>query len=164
MSRVWGHLAKTIDRLTVIGAVVGGVFTGVMTVIVGYAVVGRYVFNRPIGWSEEISMYLMVWAVFLGAAYTLKEDAHIGVDILISKLKPEIRRIFLFFHYVVGIIVFSILFYKGIEMVALSLKMGSRSMAIEFPLYIAHLAVPVGSAILILQCMHKLILLRPRRT
>ena len=163
MSRVLGRIEKTINRLTVIGAVVGGVFTGVMTVIVGYAVVGRYVFSRPLGWSEEISMYLMVWAVFLGAAYTLKEEAHIGVDILISKLKPEIRKIFLLFHYVVGIIVFSILFYKGIEMVALSLKMGSRSMAIEFPLCIAHLAVPVGSAILILQCIHKLILLRSWR-
>ena len=164
MSRVLDRLEKTIDTLTAIGAVVGGVFTGLMTVIVGYAVVGRYVFSRPIGWSEEISMYLMVWAVFLGAAYTLKEDAHIGVDILISRLTPGIRNIFLLFHYLVGIVFFSILFYKGIEMVALSLKMGRRSMAIEFPLYIAHLAVPVGSAILILQCIHKLILLRARKT
>lgn len=164
MSRVLDHLEKIIDRLTSLGAVVGGVFTGVMTVIVGYAVVGRYIFNRPIGWSEEISMYLMVWAVFLGAAYTLKEDAHIGVDILISRLKPEIKKFFLLFHYLVGIAFFSILFYKGIEMVVLSLKMGSRSMAIEFPLYLTQLAVPVGSAILILQCIHKLILLRSRST
>lgn len=163
MRRALGFLEKTIDMLTTIGAVVGGVFTGVMTIIVGYAVVGRYVFNRPIGWSEEISMYLMVWAVFLGAAYTLKEDAHIGVDILISRLKPETKKIFLNFHYLVGIILFSILLYKGIEMVALSLKMDSRSIAIDFPLYIAHLAVPVGSAILILQCFKKLLLLYSRK-
>jgi TRAP-type C4-dicarboxylate transport system permease small subunit len=163
MNHALGLFEKVIDRLTSIGAVIGGAFTGVMTVIVGYAVVARYLLNRPIGWSEEISTYLMVWAVFLGSAYTLKEDAHIGVDVLISRLKPEIKRIFLLFQYLVGILFLSCLFYKGIDMVDFSLKMGSRSIAIEFPLYIAHLSVPVGSAILILQCIHKLILLRPGR-
>lgn len=160
MRRALTLFEKIIDRLTALGALIGGVFTVVMTVIVSYAVVARYVFNRPIGWSEEIATYLMVWAVFLGAAYTLKADAHIGVDILISNLKPGVKRIFLCFHYLVGIVFFAILFYQGIDMVDLSLKMGSRSMAIEFPLYIAHLSVPVGSALLILQCIHKLLLLR----
>jgi len=154
------RLEKIIDALTSAGAVIGGAFTGIMTLIVSYAVVARYVFNRPIGWSEEISTYLMVWAVFLGAAYTLKEDAHIGVDLLISNLKPGIKRNFLRFHYVTGVVFFSILFYKGIDMVALSLKLDSRSMAIEFPLYFTQLSVPVGSAILFLQCIKKLMSLR----
>ena len=163
MRRMIGPLEKIIDTLTTTAAVVGGVFTGIMTLIVGYAVVGRYIFNRPIGWSEEISEYLMVWAVFLGAAYTLKKNSHIGVDILTSRLKPETKRIFLLFQYLVGIIFFSILLYNGIEMVALSLKMDSRSMAIEFPLFVAHLSVPTGSAILILQCFQKILLIRSKR-
>ena len=50
-----GFLEKTIDMLTTIGAVVGGVFTGVMTIIVGYAVVGRYVFNFFTGINSLIS-------------------------------------------------------------------------------------------------------------
>jgi TRAP-type C4-dicarboxylate transport system permease small subunit len=163
MRRVLASFEKMIDFLTTMGAVVGGIFTGVMTIIVGYAVVGRYVLSRPIGWSEEISMYLMVWAVYLGAAYTLKEDAHIGVDILISRLKPKTKKIFLIFHYLVGCVIFSILLYKGMEMVNLSFTMNSRSLAIEFPLYAAHLSVPVGAAILILQCIQKLLLLSRRR-
>jgi len=105
----------------------------------------------------------MVWAVFLGAAYTLKEDAHIGVDILITKAPVRIRRALLLFHYLVGIIFMSILFYHGIDMVALTLKMGSRSLAIDFPLVLSHLAVPVGSGILILQLINKLILLAAGR-
>ncbi|MBP6940263.1 MAG: TRAP transporter small permease [Syntrophorhabdaceae bacterium] len=156
-------LERIIDRVTGLAAVIGGVFTGIMTLIVGYAVIARYIFNRPIGWSEEISVYLMVWAVFLGAAYTLKEDAHIGVDILITKAPVRIRRALLLFHYLVGIIFMSILFYHGIDMVALTLKMGSRSLAIDFPLVLSHLAVPVGSGILILQLINKLILLAAGR-
>lgn len=160
MNKILDYFEKFVDRLTNIGAVIGGIFTGIMTLIICYAVVGRFILHRPIGWSEEISMYLMVWAVFLGAAFTLKEDAHIGVDILISRVTPRIKNIFLFFHYGVGIVFFAILFYTGIETVVWSFKMGSRSMAIEFPLHLAQLSVPVGSVILMLQCVHKMIVLR----
>jgi C4-dicarboxylate transporter DctQ subunit len=157
-------LERSINTLSTVGAVIGGFFTGVMTLIVGYAVLARYVLNSPIGWSEEISMYLMVWAVFLGASYTLKEDAHIGVDVLISRLGPKTKKAFQSFHYIVGLAFFSILLVKGVEMVQFSLFMGSRSIAVEFPLYIAHLSVPVGSVLLLLQCLQKLIFLYRRKS
>lgn len=153
------YLKKMINGLTVIGAVIGGFFTAVMTIIVFYAVIGRYILNQPVGWSEEYAMYFMAWAVFLGAAYTLREDAHIGVDLVTSRLKPGIRKSFMFFNYVVGIIFFSILFYKGIQMVSFSILTGARSIATDFPEYIAHLSVPVGAVILILQCLNKLLTL-----
>ena len=151
------RVGRIIDLATNAAVVVGGFFTCLMTLIVVYAVVARYIFNSPIGWSEEIAVYLMIWVVFLGAAYTLKEDAHIGVDILISKLPPPKKRLMLFFHYLVGLFFMSILLFHGIGMVAFTLKMDSHSIAIGFPLVLSHLAVPVGSAILILQFINKLI-------
>jgi TRAP-type C4-dicarboxylate transport system permease small subunit len=126
-----------------------------MTVIVTYAIVLRYLLDRPIGWSEEISIYLMIWAVFLGTAYTLKEDAHIGVDLLMKTIPEYMRPFFLLFQYVVAILFLSVLFYKGIEMVNLAYVLDTRSMAIDFPLYISYLAVPFGSALLILQVLVK---------
>jgi TRAP-type C4-dicarboxylate transport system permease small subunit len=146
---------KVIDWVTVLGAAIGGILTAVMTLIVTYAVVLRYLLNRPIGWSEEISVYLMIWAVFLGTAYTLKEDAHIGVDLLMKKIPENMRPFLLLFHYVVGILFLSVLFYKGVEMVDLSFMLDSRSMAIDFPLYISYLAVPFGAALLMLQLLLK---------
>jgi C4-dicarboxylate transporter DctQ subunit len=163
MINFWEKIEKAINELTSLGAVIGGVFTAIMTMIVGYAVIVRYLINRPIGWSEEISIYFMIWAVFLGTAYTLKEDAHIGVDILISRVPEKTKRFFFLFHYIVGIVFLSILFYKGIGLVALSLKLNNRSIAIDFPLFIPHLAVPVGSAMLVLQFLLRLIRLSLKR-
>jgi len=157
MESRWGKIERAINGITVLGAVIGGAFTGVMTLLVGYAVLVRYLLNRPIGWSEEISIYFMIWAVFLGAAYTLKEDAHIGVDILMAKLPDRAKKPFFVFHGLMGILFLSIVFYKGIGMVAFSLKLDSRSIAIDFPLFIPQLAVPVGSALLIFQLILKLV-------
>ena len=148
---------KVINGITILGAIIGGFFTAIMTAIVAYAVVVRYILNRPIGWSEEISIYLMIWAIFLATAYTLKEDAHIGVDIVINRVSEKTRSIFHLFHYSIGIIFLSFLFYKGIEMVDLSYKFNNRSIATGFPLFIPQLAVPVGSALLILQLLVKLL-------
>jgi TRAP-type C4-dicarboxylate transport system permease small subunit len=58
----------------------------------------------------------------------------------------------------------SILFLKGVDMVAFTLQMDSHSIAIEFPLVIPHLAVPVGAAILVLQLIGKLVSLAAERS
>jgi len=152
-------VGRIIDVTTDVAAVMGGVFTGLMTLIVVYAVAARYVFNSPVGWSEEIAVYFLIWVVFLGAAYALKEDAHIGVDVLISRLSPPKKRLMLLFQYLVGVGFMSMLLVQGIDMVMFTMKMDSHSIAIEFPLVFSHLAVPVGSAILVLQFIKKLIAL-----
>jgi TRAP-type C4-dicarboxylate transport system permease small subunit len=153
------HLTRIINVITDLAVWIGGIFSVIMTLIVVYAVLARYLFKRPIGWSEEIAVYLMIWVVFLGAAYTLKENAHIGVDILISRLSASPKKGVLIFHYLMGIVLMSILFLKGVDMVAFTLQMNSHSIAIDFPLVVPHLAVPVGAAILVLQLIGKLITL-----
>ena len=165
MKRILHILTAFIDRITFVGAVMGGVFTAVMTVIVTYSVVVRYIFNRPIGWSEEISIYFMIWAIFLGTAYALKEDSHISVDLLMQRLPGRVKPWFLLFHYVVGLAFLSLLFYKAIGMVNLSHMLNSRSIALDLPLILPQLAVPVGSAMLILQLLAKIahLGLRPGR-
>ena len=148
---------KIVDGLTTIGAVIGGALIAVMTAIVTIAVIARYLLSRPIGWSEEVSIYLMIWAIFLGTAYTLKHDAHIGVDLLMNRLSPRIKPFFHCFHYLAGLVFLSTLLIKGIDMIDLSIMLGSRSIATDFPLYLVQLAVPVGATLLILQIVSKLV-------
>lgn len=157
------HLMRIINVITDLAVWIGGIFSVIMTLIVVYAVLARYLFKRPIGWSEEIAVYLMIWVVFLGAAYTLKENAHIGVDILISRLSAFPKKGLLIFHYLTGIVLMSILFLKGIDMAAFTLQMNSHSIAIDFPLVVPHLAVPAGAALLILQLIGKLLSLTAER-
>lgn len=39
-------------------------------------IVSREVFGRSISWIEELSVYMFVWFVFLGASYAAKMSAH----------------------------------------------------------------------------------------
>ena len=155
MKSLLRHTLKMIDGLTTFGAVLGGALIAAMTAIVTIAVVARYILSQPIGWSEEMSIYLMIWAIFLGTAFTLKHDAHIGVDLLTSRLSPRAKWFFLCFQYLAGFAFLTILFFKGIGMVNLSIMLNNRSIATDFPLYFIQLSVPVGAALLMLQLVSK---------
>lgn len=73
------------------------VLFAVMVVVVFVNVVARYVFDSSIIASEELARYTFVWASFLGAVFVLNEDGHIGVDLVVKKLPPALRRIVLVF-------------------------------------------------------------------
>jgi TRAP-type C4-dicarboxylate transport system permease small subunit len=57
-----------------------------MVVLVFGNVVLRYAFNSGITVSEELSRWLFVWLTFLGAIVALREHAHLGSDMLVSRL------------------------------------------------------------------------------
>ncbi len=67
---------------------------GAMTAITFANVVARYVFNDNILWALETTVFLFAWMVLLGACYGVKKCLHLGVDILVSRLRPGMRRIF----------------------------------------------------------------------
>jgi len=58
----------------------------VMVVLVFGNVVLRYGFNSGITVSEEVSRWLFVWLTFLGAIVAMREHAHLGSDMLVSRL------------------------------------------------------------------------------
>lgn len=67
-------------------------FLGLMVVLVFGNVVLRYAFNSGITVSEEVSRWLFVWLVFLGAIVGMREHAHLGIDTLVKALPPLGKR------------------------------------------------------------------------
>src|SRR6185437_1146010 len=68
---------------------------GVLTALafVAYGVVMRYVFNAAPAWVDDTVGYMLVGIVMLAAATTLRQGAHINVDILTGNLRGTPRRV-----------------------------------------------------------------------
>jgi len=62
------------------------ILLALMVVLVFGNVVLRYALNSGIAVSEEVSRWLFVWMIFLGAIVALKEQGHLGTDMLTSRL------------------------------------------------------------------------------
>ena len=59
--------------------VIAGIGVVVMTIMVFFQVVMRYVFSLPTSWSDEIAQYCMLWSVYLSVSWAVRERAHIRV-------------------------------------------------------------------------------------
>ena len=66
----------------------GGICLVAMVVIVAWAVFGRFVLNDTPAWAEQVAMLLLGWVILGAAAAGVREDTHMGFDILRSSL-PE---------------------------------------------------------------------------
>jgi len=66
---------------------------GLMTIITFANVVARKGFNSNILWALEVTVFLFAWLVLIGAAYAVKKNTHLGVDILVKALPERAARI-----------------------------------------------------------------------
>ncbi|WP_172123020.1 MULTISPECIES: TRAP transporter small permease [unclassified Devosia] len=83
-SRRLGQLSTVILWLAGIGLVA-------MTAIVAYQVFMRFVINASPAWTESGSIMLMTWFIFLGAAVGVRENFHMGFDVLLYVLPPSAK-------------------------------------------------------------------------
>jgi len=67
-------------------------FFGATIVVVTAQVLFRYVLNRSLAWTEELSRYLFVWIIFLGAALAIRDATHIRIDMLVTRLPKAAAR------------------------------------------------------------------------
>lgn len=70
----------------------GGLLVAVLISITAASVIARYVFARPIQWTEEMSGLLMIWIVFIGAIGCEVENSHLRIDALTECLPKTVRR------------------------------------------------------------------------
>lgn len=56
-------------------------------------IVMRYAFNAPVGWTAELSLAAWLWLVLWGAAFVLKDDEEIRIDLLTARASQRTRRV-----------------------------------------------------------------------
>jgi len=62
-------------------------------VLVSWEVIARTFFATTTGWVNDVSEYMMGFIAFGGAAYALAEGAHVGVDLVVTRVPPAVRGV-----------------------------------------------------------------------
>jgi TRAP-type C4-dicarboxylate transport system permease small subunit len=116
----------------------------------------RYFFNNPSGWILQISEYILLYIPFLSAAYVLKEDGHIKVDLLVGFLNQRMRDLFETVTSIVGAGFLLILTYYGFAVTqdfyfrkVLTLKY------LKIPEFLVIMVIPVGCLLFALQFIRR---------
>lgn len=114
-----------------------------------YDVLARYLFNSPTSWATEISTYVLICVIFLGAAYTNLMDGHVRVELLLQRLVGEARSELLVAVAWIGWLVVSIAAWQASLMVLSDYRNGSRIFSLLLtPTWLPKLPIAMGLAML----------------
>jgi TRAP-type mannitol/chloroaromatic compound transport system permease small subunit len=130
----------------------------VLSFLIGYEVVARYLFNRPTIWAHELSAMIFGTYIILGGAYLLSIRGHVNMDLIYDRLSPR-KKAFLdiitFWFFAVFCIA---LVWKGGDTAWYSLKTGEHARTVwSPPLYPIKMVLPIGAFLLLLQGIAKFI-------
>ena len=71
-------------------------------------IVARYVFNYPLGWTEEVSVLCWIWCTLWGAVFVVRERDEVRFDIIYSAVSERTRRIFTIITGCTAVVLFSV--------------------------------------------------------
>lgn len=109
--------------------------------------------GRSTIWGFDVSLYLMVWLVYLGMADGLRTGSHFRVHLIIDRF-PKVRPMIDLFDYFVIFLFGATLAFAGSQLVWTSYTTGLRSTTLlQTPLWIPELVLPIGGIALALDAI-----------
>ncbi len=145
--RIWD---KTEEILVV-------VLIGIASYLTFQEVILRYVFNTGWGGSYEITIMALIWCTFIGASLGVKENIHIGVDVLVVKFGPKTRRILIIVSIALCLLFGIIVAVKGFQFSKFISRSHLLSRDLRIPMEIGYLAIPVGGVLVSLRFVERLV-------
>jgi TRAP-type C4-dicarboxylate transport system permease small subunit len=71
-------------------------------------IAARYVFNYPLGWTDEVSVLCWIWCTLWGAVFVLREKDEVRFDIIYSTASENTRRVFTVITGIAAILLFAV--------------------------------------------------------
>lgn len=84
--------APLLTKVNTLALYLAGFGLVVMTAMVAWQVFCRYILNDSPSWTEPGAVMLMSWFIFLGAAVGVRENNHLGFDVLLYMLPPSAKK------------------------------------------------------------------------
>jgi C4-dicarboxylate transporter, DctQ subunit len=156
MTEPKGRFSSCLSRINLAAAWLAAAMIFLMMVAITYAVVMRFVWNRPVTWIVEATSYLLLYITFLGTAWLLEQDGHVDVDLITGALSPRRRALLKAATSVCGAFASIILTWKG---AAVTIDYFVRKVTaigiLDIPQYLLMGVIPIGAGLLFLQFVLK---------
>jgi TRAP-type C4-dicarboxylate transport system permease small subunit len=119
----------------------------------------RYYFKIPTDWQDEMSVFLLVGAIFMCGAYVQSQRGHIGIEALAGFLSPAANRMRLLFCDVASFAFCAFFTWKTWSMLREAVVEGqTTSSSWAPPLWIPYGLMALGMTLLTLQFLLQILI------
>ena len=148
LRRIGGIYYGTVD----VFAFMAGVLIIYLMLSVSAEVVMRYFLNRPTMWVIDVATIVLLNFTFLGAAWLLKREGHVKMDLVINRFNPLAQTVINITTSLFGAIVCVGLTWYGAKVTLEHFTSGIfQPTALELPSHLTLFMIPIGSFLLFIQ-------------
>ena len=148
--RITNAISKLLQRIEMfVGCTCLALLLGLML----FNAAGRYLFDFPVVWSDEMNGFFFVWMGFLSTAYVMGEDNHMRVTGLVDMMPRRVQYILRTLMNVIMIVVFAY-YIPGF------LKLMGRvtfSGLLRLPLKYVYSILPISFVLLIIHIVNNIV-------
>ncbi len=129
---------------------------GIMLISVIWQVFSRYILQSPSTITDELSSFSLIWLGILGAAYVTGQKLHLAIDLIPKHIIEKRKWIYDGIVFIsVFLFAFFVMVVGGIRLCLLSFQFNQTSAALEIPLGIVYLIIPISGITI---CYYSLLL------
>jgi len=152
MKRIAVISTKIINALSYVTGAIAALSIAAAAVIVTEGVIIRKVFGLSAIWQIEASVFLLIYATFVGAAFAQMNEHHLNVDLLIIHLSAKVREVLLIVVSIISCILCALLAWYAWPMWWEAFVRDDHTMSLWGPpLWIPYFFIPLGMSLLFLQ-------------
>ncbi|MET0311981.1 MAG: TRAP transporter small permease, partial [Burkholderiaceae bacterium] len=113
-------LIRLIDKFNKVLEIFCGLALAAMTCLIFLQVLVRFVFSKlqlqiSVPWTEELSRYLMIWAIFVGAAVVARRADALAVEALVQAVPAAVGRMLKYAAHILAVVFYAFVVKVGID-------------------------------------------------
>ena len=143
---------RLFDKVLDVMAALSGAILVLITAAVCYTIFMRFLFNQTTIWIIPMTEYALLWIVFLGTTWLLKEAGHITTDVIYVHLNEKTKHTLDCIMSVIGGLACAMMVYLGIVHMWDCIIHGVTDVrAVTVPKSAIFIIIPIGSILLTIQ-------------
>lgn len=151
--KIWTIINKRLEEYMLIFSL------SFIVILVIAQVISRHVINFPMGWSSELSRYILIWIAWISASYAVQKKTHIRVKFFRDKLKGNFKKALELFVMLLWFTFALFLAIAGTQFVLSIGKIDQLSPSLEAPMWIVYLGVPIAGALMSIRLIQRIIII-----
>lgn len=123
-------------------------------ILINFAnIVGRYLFSAPIYWAEEVTILLVIWAVFLiGFELTLRGE-QLKMGLLTAVMPARCDYIVQAVLSLLGALIAAFMVYESVIVVTMVTRFAQTTVVAEIPKWMLFSSITTGFLLITLACL-----------
>lgn len=113
-------------------------------------ITGRFVFFYSLPWSEETSIYIFIWLIFLGGSIGIRDDSELRLEIIQPKNPAAAARLRMAQDLVSAVII-AVLLVSSVMFMRNALRFRQLSSSLQISMAYIYMVIPIGYALMLLE-------------